>query len=85
MGLFKKNIYELVCKNATSGKDAWVMMQEYIGDIVYSKIENTPYENEFDTICDNILDECFKICGYELEEINNEINKLIDREISQFN
>lgn len=81
----KCSIEAFVNGNAKSGQESFEMAQEHIEELITKKIENTPYENEFDTICDNILDECFKICGYELEEINNEINKLIDREISQFN
>ncbi len=83
MGLFKKNIYELVCKNATSGKDAWVMMQEYIGDIVYSKIENTPYEDYFETIFDNVFNlvDNGKFNARNIKGINEIIDKLIQDEL----
>lgn len=83
MSLFKKNIYELVCKDAKSGKEAWEMLQEYIGDIVYSKIENTPYENDFETIFDNVfaLADNGSINARNIKEIDEIINNIIQKEI----
>lgn len=85
MGLFKKNIYELICKNAKSGKDAWEMLQEYIGDMVYSKIENTPYENNFETIFDNVFyfADNGSINARNSKEIDEIINKLIQDELKK--
>jgi len=83
MSLFKKSIYELVCKDAKSGKEAWVMLQEYIGEIVYTKVENTPYEDEYYVIVDNIFSDCENIKAKSIKEVDKIINTLIENELSK--
>lgn len=59
------------------------MMQEYIGDIVYSKIENTPYEDYFETIFDNVFNlvDNGKFNARNIKGINEIIDKLIQDEL----
>lgn len=83
MSLFKKSIYELVCKGAKSGKEAWEMLQEYVNDMVYKKLENTPYEDDYYIIVENIFADCESITAKSIKEVDSIINTLIEIELSK--
>ena len=51
----KCSIEAFVNGNAKSGQESFEMAQEHIEELTTKTIENTPYENEFDTICYCIL------------------------------
>ena len=81
--MFKKSIYEIVCKNAKSGKEAYTMLQEYVSGVIYDKIF-TPDSDDFD-LCENIFRnifaDCEKIKVRNIKEVDNAINELINKEI----
>jgi len=83
MSLLRKNIYELVCKNAESGKEAWVMLQEYIAEMVYTKVENTPYEEQYYDIADNVFFDSEKIKARSIKEVDTKVNALIENELNK--
>lgn len=83
MSLLKKSIYDLVCKGAKSGKEAWEMLQEYISDMVYMKVENTPYEDDYYIIVDNIFHNSENIKARNLKEVDEIIDTLIENELSK--
>ena len=81
MSLLKKNIYEIVCKDAKGGKEAWEMLQEYVYGTVYEKLENTSYEDDYCEIADNIFTDCEKIKARNIKEVDEFINNLIEKEL----
>ena len=81
--MFKKSIYEIVCKNAQSGKEAYTMLQEYVSQVIIDRLF-TPDSDDFDlceNIYNNIFADCEKIKVRNIKEVDSAINELINKEI----
>ena len=83
--MFKKSIYDIVCKEAKNGKEAYTMLQEYVSGVIYDKLF-TPDSDDFD-LCENIFDnifaDCEKIKVRNIKEVDSAIKELIDKEIEK--
>ena len=82
--ILKKPIYKILCKEATGGKEAYTMLQEYVMENILNKTENMLDVNE-DAIFDNVFYTFEKIKVRNEKQANIMLNKIIDEELSSLN
>lgn len=81
--MFKKSIYDIICKDAKSGKEAYTMLQDYVSSIIFDRFI-TPNSEDYDfceNLFNNIFADCEKIKVRNIKEVDSAINELINKEI----